>query len=295
MTATDHHASYQHLESLRSTRAVAGRWMVLSVVAFLGFGYAFVRLHGLLLGQSTEPIVITPSSLPNGLEVLALLVGTLVFVAVPHELLHGVAMHRYEGDAQYGVQLTRFVFPYAYAESDATYERDAMLVVLVTPFVVISSLGLVLSVVLEATWPLFFVAVNAAGSVGDLWTAFRLLQYPSSVRVGPTPPGDVGALGVYGRSRGHARDGTLPAAALTAIVGAVGTFVSLVTAFVALVFLSLGFDTGAVVLGTPDGWLLFRHERLPGQGAMIEVGEGLVAVVSVTGGILWAALTGLDE
>ncbi|MFP9191723.1 DUF3267 domain-containing protein [Natronosalvus vescus] len=293
MTATDHHASYQHLESLRSTRAVAGRWALLSVVAFLGFGYAFVRLHGLLLGQSFEPIVITPSSLPNAIEAVALLVGTLVLVAVPHELLHGVAMHRYNGDARYGVQLARFVFPYAYAESDATYERNTMLVILVTPFVVISSLGVLLALGLEATWPLFFVAANAAGSVGDLWTALRLLRYPSTVRVGP-PPADEGALGVYGRSDVPTRTGPLPAVVLGAVVGAVGTFASLVAGFVALVFLSLGFDTGAVVLGTSDGWLLFRHELLPGEGAVIEVGEGLIAALSVTGGMLWAALTTVE-
>lgn len=308
---------------LHTTRPVAGRWAILSVAAFLGFFYGFAWIVATFEGRSLEPIYVAQSAMPSGPETVALLVGVIALVAIPHELLHGVAMARYGGRTRYGVQLARFVFPYAYVETRHRYRRNQMLVVACAPFVVLSAVGIGAALVLEASWPLVLAAVNGAGSVGDLWLACRLLQYPSTVRVGPAPAGEDGGVGVYasdavvsgpanstGREPGNSgsaglTDSSPPEsvgsdstgstgssrAVLTWLSGAVWTYVALVGVFVVLVFASLGFDSGAVRLGDPDGpWFLFRHERAGTQGALIEVGTPLIVALACLGGVIWATL-----
>ncbi|MFC7233071.1 DUF3267 domain-containing protein [Saliphagus sp. GCM10025308] len=320
VTATDDRWAYQHLSSLRAPRSAAGRWALCSAVAFLYSWYVALDLHGAALGRPFDGVVIDPSALASGLEVVALVVGAFFVVAVPHELLHGVVMRHFGGRPHYGVRTARFGIPYAYAETRTDYGRNQMVAILVAPVVVISIVGFALAVGLGARWPLVLLAANVAGSVGDCWMASRLLQYPECVRVGP-PPADGGgneggdgdedgaenrdeygdgdedededgALAIYGRS---ADPQSRPPARVvhSFLVGTVGTVVVLALGLVVLVFASLAFDSGAVVLADGDGnWLLFRHEPTADRGVLVEVGHRVVAALGVVGGVLWLGVGG---
>lgn len=318
MTATDDRSAYQHLASLQAPRSAVGRWTLCSAVAFLYSWYVALDLHGAALGRPFDGVVVDPSALASGLEIVALVVGAFFVVAVPHELLHGAIMRYFGGRPRYGVRTARFGIPYAYAETRTDYGRNQMVAILLAPVVVISVVGFALAVGLDARWPLVLLAANVAGSVGDCWMASRLLQYPECVRVGP-PPADGGedeggngdgagnrdenenesgdgdedgALAIYSRSAGP--QSRPPARVVHSfLVGTVGTVVVLALGLVVLVFASLAFDSGAVVLADVDGkWLLFRHEPTAGRGVLIEVGHRVVAVLGAVGGILWFGVSG---
>lgn len=280
-------ADYQQLANLRSTRSVAGRWSILAAVSFLGFAYAFAGVYAWLIGVPLEPIVISPATIPGPLEMVVLVVLAIVVIAIPHELLHGLVLTAFDGKPAYGVTFAYGMFPYAYVETRGSYTRNGMLVVLLTPFVVISLAGLGTALVTCSSWPLVLAAANGAGSTGDLWMACRLLAYPPSVRVGPTQAECGGAFGIY------AHEKQTPDRTFTAfVIGAISTFTVLVTALVALVFLSLAFDSGTVHIGnTESWWFLIHHERhSSGQGAVLEVGVLTIGSLSMFGGLAWACL-----
>ena len=279
------------LASFHLSRAVALQWLVVSAVGFFGFAYGFGHVLARLRGTSLEPIVIAPSSSPTVLGWLAVSAGLLVCVVVPHELLHGVFMARYGESPNYGIGLSYFVLPYAYAEtSGASYTRNQLLVALLAPFVVITAVGFAAMLVFRSPLLIVPLAANAAGSIGDLWMAAVLCQYPADVRVGD-PPGDVRGFGIYGAGdRSLAR---LPGTPLLArfLTGSVGTIAAIITYALLAVLLSLAYGSGDVVLGDPDaGWLLVRHDRQPGGTALLEIGDGPLLGVAALGGFIWTAI-----
>ncbi|PCR92609.1 DUF3267 domain-containing protein [Natrinema ejinorense] len=279
------------LAAFRLTRAVALQWLVVSGVGFFGFAYAFGHLLAWIRGTSLEPIVIAPSSPPTIAGWLAVSLGLLVCVVVPHELLHGVFMRRYGDSPRYGIGVSYFVLPYAYAEtSGASYTRNQLLVALLAPFVGITAVGLAAMTVVPSPLLIVPLAANAAGSIGDLWMAAILCQYPADVRVGD-PPGDGRGFGIYGpdeRSVSRLPGTTLLSQFLT---GAVGTLVTVAAYALLVVFLSLAFGSGDVVLGDPDrGWLLFRHDRQPGGTAVLEIGDRTLIGTAVLGGLAWTVI-----
>ncbi|WP_226005752.1 DUF3267 domain-containing protein [Natrinema salinisoli] len=280
------------LATFRLTRSVALQWLVVSAVGFFGFVYCFGHVLAWLRGVPLEPIVIAPSSPPTVLSWGAVSLGLLVCVVVPHELLHGVFMARYGESPTYGIGISYFVLPYAYAEtSGASYTRNQLLVALLAPFVVITAVGLAAMVVAPTSLLLVPLAANAAGSIGDLWMAAVLCQYPADVRVGD-PPGGVRGFGLYGS--GDRPVSRRPGMALLSrfVTGSVGTLAAVAAYALLAVFLSLAFGSGDVVLGDPDrGWLLFRHDRQPGGSALLEIGDGALLVLATLGGLVWTLVT----
>jgi hypothetical protein len=276
------------LAAFRLTRAVTLQWLVVSAVGFFGFAYCFGHVLAWVRGTSLEPIVIAPSSPPTVVGLIAVSLGLLVCVVVPHELLHGVFMARYGDAPSYGIGLSYFVLPYAYAEtSGASYTRNQLLVALLAPFAVITTLGLAAMVVVPSPLLIVPLAANAAGSIGDLWMAAVLCQYPADVRVGD-PPGGVQGFGIYGADdRSVSR---LPGAPLLArfLTGSVGTLAAIVIYALFAVLLSLAVGSGDVVLGDPEsGWLLFRHDRHPDGTALLEIGDRALLAAAALGGIAW--------
>ena len=292
MSRTDSSASAHLIAAVRITPRVALTWLVASVAGFFAFAYGFGSLFAMLDGRSFEPITVTTVSV-TGLSVRLVAVLVLVsIVVVGHELLHGVFIARYGGDPGYGVGVSQFVFPYAYATTDRSYARTELVVILLAPFVVITALGLATALVYPSSLVVVALAVNAAGSIGDLWMAAVLLQYPADVRVAALPDERGGGFGVYASS-----DGTVtrrPGTALLARVcaGAVGTFAVLVAGGLTVVFSSLAAGSGTVVVGDPGStWFLFSHERLAGGGAALEVGTPLVVGLTIAGGVGWALVS----
>lgn len=288
MSRSDQVLTRRPLATFRLTRSVALQWLVVSAVGFFGFAYVFGHVLASIRGTSLEPIVIAPSSPPTVLGGLVVSLGLLVCVVVPHELLHGVFMARYGDAPSYGIGLSYFVLPYAYAEtSGAIYTRNQLLVALLAPFAVITTLGLAAMVVVPSPLLIVPLAANAAGSIGDLWMAGVLCQYPANVRVGD-PPSGVQGFGIYG-----ADEGSLSRLAGTPLLsrflaGSVGTLAAVAAYVLLAVLLSLAFGSGDVVLGDPDGgWLLFRHDRRPGGTAFLEIGDRALFGVAALGGLGW--------
>ncbi|RZH68572.1 DUF3267 domain-containing protein [Natrinema altunense] len=281
------------LATFRLTRSVALQWLVVSAVGFFGFAYALGHVLAWLRGTSLEPIVIAPSSPPTVVSWLAISIGLLVCVVVPHELLHGVFMARYGDTPRYGIGVSYFVLPYAYAEtSDANYTRNQLLVALLAPFVVITVVGLAAMVVVPTPLLIVPLAANAAGSIGDLWMAAVLCQYPADVRVGD-PPDGVRGFGIYGTDEQVSR---LPGTTLLSrfLTGSVGTLAAVAAYALLAVLLSLAFGSGDVVLGAPErDWLLVRHDHRPGGTAVLELGDGPLVGTAALGGLAWTVVATL--
>ncbi|WP_254767644.1 DUF3267 domain-containing protein [Salinilacihabitans rarus] len=284
------------LAEFRPARAVAARWVVVSTTGFFAFAYLFGAVVAAVEGRPLEPIVVSASSRPDLLPLVATLLALVALVVVPHELLHGLFMARYGGRPEYGVGVSGFLLPYAYARTEGTtYARDEMLAVLLAPFVVITLAGLALLPVLPVQPIALALAANAAGSIGDLWMAAVLLRYPSSVRVGERPDGADG-MGIYGPADAAGSAFDSPRLAAFSL-GAVYALAAVVAGLFALVFASLAFATGDVVLGDPDGrWFLFRHELHRGnREAVVEVGVPAVLALSAAGGLARVAFSAVRD
>jgi len=106
--------------------------------------------------------------------VLALMFVTIVV----HEAIHGLGF--------YLLASARPVFAfrgvYAYAAAPGWYiPRNRFLLIGMAPLIVISLLGLILMLVVPASWiaPLVLICVvNASGAVGDIWVTLILLRQP---------------------------------------------------------------------------------------------------------------------
>lgn len=286
------------IAEFRLTRSVAAQWVLVSVAGFFAFAYCFGYVLAAIRGAPLEPIVVPASPPPSGIARLGTALGLLVLVVVPHELLHGVFMARYGGSPSYGVGVSHFVFPYAYAETrGASYTRNQLLVALLAPVTLITAVGLLAMVRYPSPVLVVPLAANAAGSIGDLWMAGVLCQYPADVRIAALPDGDGQDQGqsrgfaVYGSSGPGAAPRRLPGATtLSAVVsGAVGTLAGVTVILVGLVLHSLAFDTGTVVV-EPDGWLLLRHELRADGSAAVEIGHRALVAVAIACGVAWSVL-----
>lgn len=292
--AAQRRPSRPHLiATFRRTRSIAVQWLAASVIAFVAFGYAFGRVLAAIRGTSLEPIVVPAFAPADAFVPILVSLGLVALVVIPHELLHGVFMARYGGEPEYGVGVSHFVLPYAYAETrDVSYTRNQMLVVALAPFVVITVVGLVAMTAYPSPLLLVPLAANAAGSIGDLWMAGVLLQYPADVRVAAPPGSGVAGFGIYASSPREGRRRRGMRVLSRVVSGSVGTLTLLATALVGAVFASLATGSGTVVVGTPGGrWLLFRHELDPYAGAVLLEIRGLALLVAATaGGLAWALL-----
>ena len=87
----------------------------------------------------------------NALDVVVILLLATVFM-VPHEWLHGLAIRYYGGEAKYGVGIAHFILPYAYATTDHQFTRNQFMVVLMTPLVVMTAVGVPVMLIFEWGW-----------------------------------------------------------------------------------------------------------------------------------------------
>ncbi|ADD05867.1 DUF3267 domain protein [Natrialba magadii ATCC 43099] len=278
---------------------MALQWLVVSVVGFFALGYCLAHLHALFRGERLEQVIVP--ALPPGTFLFWLGLAALVlgFVVVLHEGCHGLFMARYGSDPSYGIGFSYALFPYAYAAvGDECFTRNQLFAILVAPFVVITVGGLaIMAAAPEHVLSLLLIlalAANGAGSVGDLWMAAVLLQYPSRVRVDALPDNDVQGFAIYDPESGPTQGSEtrhLPGMThLSRIAtGAVATLALLGTTAIALVLVSLAAGSGTVEIVT-DRLLLFRHEVDSSGVARFELGEALFAGVSLAGGLCWAGL-----
>ena len=297
MTTTDSEPTDRRLlESIEVTDAVARKLLIVSIAAFVvvvGLGdVVFTRL-----GTPFQPTTVTATSPLSVLLGMAVIVGLLVVVIVPHELLHGVFMARYGGDPEYGLGVRGLLMPSAYARTKGSiYTRNQMLIATLAPLVVITGGVFALAVITGRPLLVVPAAANAAGSVGDIWIAARIWRYPQSIRVAEPPEGYDGDVAVYGfEDAERGAPGTISRALATWVYGTAGTLTLAVVVLFASAIVSLGVGSGNVVLEVPvvDAFF-FRHELLsPGRGAFVAVGFPALFTLSAVGGLVWTVVSTL--
>ncbi|WP_293032534.1 DUF3267 domain-containing protein [Natronococcus sp.] len=291
-------ASLEPVETVRLTRSVAVGLVLVSVVGFFSSAYAFGAVLAASHGASLEPIVLSTGMLSYGGPTLLGAIGLGVIAVVAHELVHGLFMTRYGDSPSYGIGVS-VVFPYAYARGSASYGRNQLLIVLLAPLAVVTASGLVAMVIHPSPIWLVPLAANAAGSVGDLWMALSLWQYPADVRVGDHPQPDARGFGIYAAAGADESERIqierLPGREFLSktAVGTAGTAVALAAILVGLVFRSLAVGTGTVVVDLGE-WTLLRHELHTGI-VVLEVGARYLATIAVGGGLVWALADALRD
>lgn len=136
----------------------------------------------LLLGFWLEPI---GTFLDEGaLGVLWVLLGMVVYMVL-HELVHGIFMRWFSGvRPHYGVTAL-----YAYAGSDAYFDRTHYIIIALAPVVVWGLVLGVLCLVTEGYWFwLFYLLemVNLSGAAGDIYVTWRFSKLSSNILVQDT-------------------------------------------------------------------------------------------------------------
>lgn len=215
----------------------------------------------------------------SALDVLVLLLLATVFV-VPHELLHGLAIRYYGGEARYGVGVAHFILPYAYATTDHEFTRNQFIVVLLTPLVVMTSVGVPLMLAVGWGWLIVPLAANAAGAIADLWMTLTLLAFHANVRLEDHPDG----VRILGHESDRPRALSVTAVVWDALAGAavatVGVFLVLAVSG-PLVLDVLGIDS--LTIGTPDTFtFLFAFSSTPTEISM-SVGPAVLGIGAFVG------------
>lgn len=151
----------------------------------------------------------------NALDIIVILILGTVFV-IPHEWLHGLAIRYYGGEPKYGVGIAHFILPYAYATTDHEFTRNQFIVVLMTPLVVMTAIGVPMMLAFDWGWLIVPLAANAAGAIADLWMTLTLLSFPADIRLEDHPDG----VRVLGREQDRPRRISVTAVVWDALSGA---------------------------------------------------------------------------
>jgi hypothetical protein len=135
------------------------------------------------LRAPTEPVSSAAGALFGGWETILVIVPALVAVLLLHELVHGLFFWLLTRSRPYfGLKIT-----YAYAAAPDWYiPRNPYLVVGLSPLTLITLVGVALMPVLPEAWVLPWVlalALNASGSVGDVYIIGWLLSQPGDTLV----------------------------------------------------------------------------------------------------------------
>lgn len=284
MASADPRKSETVLADLELTRGLTIQMTALSTLGFVIAAVALSSLYQTVTGHPAS-FQFAPgvSWWTNALDLLVILLLATVFL-VPHEWLHGLAIRYYGGEATYGVGIAHFILPYAYATTDHEFTRNQFIVVLLTPLVVMTAVGVPVMLIFEWGWLIVPLAANAAGAIADLWMTMTLLAFPADVRLEDHPKG----VRILGQESDRRRALSVTAAVWDALAGAavaaVGVFLVLaVGGPIALDI--LGVD--ALTVGTPDTFsFLFSFTSTPAEISM-SVGPGVLGIGAVVG-VLYA-------
>ncbi|MFH2111429.1 MAG: DUF3267 domain-containing protein [Candidatus Bathyarchaeota archaeon] len=169
-------------QRMKFSAVLLGLILIVAVAVAMAWYVDVVRPGVLDLGIADyqEGGIIVSFDLGSLLSGFAVLVLVLVF----HELVHGVVFWRVSGVAP-TVGL-KGVFVYVSAPPDVYFQRDRYLWVGAAPLISLTLVGVLLVFFLPPSLLLLdvlFVAMNAAGSAGDLVMIFVLLRYPSSILI----------------------------------------------------------------------------------------------------------------
>lgn len=269
------------LAELELTRGLA---IQMTAIGTLGLVAGWATFSGLFHAATGQPpgFQFAPAGVDwwtDALNLLVILVLGTVFIA-PHEWLHGLAIRYYGGEPRYGVGVAHFVLPYAYATTDHEFSRDQFIVVLLTPLVGLTAVGVPAMVAFEWGWLVVPLTMNAAGAVVDVWMTVTLASYPAHVRVEDHERG----VRILGRASDAPRAVSVTSLVWDALAGAAVATVGLLLLLAVggpLVLLAVGVES--ITVGTPGTvTYLFSFADTPEELSM-GVGPGLLSLGAVVG------------
>ena len=113
------------------------------------------------------------------ISMLAVLVGMIAYLVL-HELVHGVCIKKYSGKkAKYG-----FTGLYAFAGSDAYFNKRQYVVIALTPVILFGVVFLLLNIFLPLKWFWYVYAlqiINLSGAAGDAYITNLMRKMPKDV------------------------------------------------------------------------------------------------------------------
>lgn len=134
------------------------------------------------LGLLMRPFHLFSGSIFAILLQLVLLYAGLVLYLVLHEFVHGVFMRHYSGlRPRYG-----FTGLYAYAGSDAYFDRKQYRIISLAPVLLLGAILLLFCFVVPDTlfWYFYLIQVaNLSGAAGDLYVSLLLRKLPADLLV----------------------------------------------------------------------------------------------------------------
>ncbi|WP_050023672.1 DUF3267 domain-containing protein [Halorubrum saccharovorum] len=282
-TSDDDDGTERVLGELTLTRALAIQMTAVGTLGTVAGWTLFAGLFGFVTGE-TVGFRFAPASLgwittPVDILIVVFL-GT--FFLVPHEWLHGLAIRYYGGEPRYGVGVAHFVLPYAYATTDHEFTRNQFVVVLLTPLVVMTAVGVPLMLAFGWGWLVLPLTLNTAGAIADLWMTVSVLGYPAHVRI---VDHETGAR-IMGREGDTPRTPSVTAVAWDALAGAAVAVVATALALTIggpLLLPALGVES--IVVGTPGRiTYLFEFANTPD-----EISLGVGPAVFGVGGLIGLA------
>ncbi|MFC7028385.1 DUF3267 domain-containing protein [Halomicroarcula sp. GCM10025324] len=269
------------LAGLELTRGLTIQMLAIGTLGMLVGWTLFSGLY-----QVTTGNVVTFQFVPESVGWVATPLNILVLVflgtaiLVPHEWLHGLAIRHYGGEPRYGVGVAHFVLPYAYATTDHEFTRNQFIVVLLTPLVVMTLVGVPLMILLEWGWLVIPLTLNAAGAVADIWMTLMVVSYPAHVRIVDHESG----VRIVGQDSDRPRSLSITSLVWDALSGAaVALFlVGILLALVGPILLSaLGVES--ITVGTP-GTLTYLFAFVnTAEEISISVGPGVLSVGGLLG------------
>ncbi|MBA4348152.1 MAG: hypothetical protein C0413_04810 [Clostridiales bacterium] len=127
------------------------------------------------------PFLEVKIGIPTIFGMVFMVIGIVVYMIL-HEIIHGVFMKAFSGlKPHYG-----FTGLYAYAGSDALFNRKQYLIIAFAPVVI---LGIILAVLIAAFyetafWSLYLIqVVNLSGAAGDFYVGYLIARYGNDVLV----------------------------------------------------------------------------------------------------------------
>jgi len=164
---------------------IALRWTSLGILLFILATAGISAFYQAIHGQSwTTGVVAQPNRIWRAILVFLGFIGIPIGTFIVHELVHGFAFAAFGGSPRYGIGI-KYLLPYAYATSPGKhFSRNAFIVILLTPLVIIDLACLVLLAIFpQATWLGWVVIINTSGAIGDIWMATLLWRCPPSITV----------------------------------------------------------------------------------------------------------------
>jgi hypothetical protein len=181
---------YKKIDKMELSREMTIILLGMGTLSLFIFGYFFTLIYTLIT-QNTAAFNFTYGTI---LIAIPIFVFTLLF----HESIHGIVVSIYGGKPRYGAGVAHYILPYLYTTTETKFFRNQFILILISPLIVISVIGIMLMIIFPsvAHWFLFPLTINAAGAVGDLWMVFSLLKYPEHVLLEDDPAGTI----IYGEN-----------------------------------------------------------------------------------------------